>query len=279
MVDTRFIDERFDTNNCQNYLLSIQCSLNGISFLVFDQVSNKFIALFEHEVIMATPFELRNELEKVFKNEPLLGYTFKKTKACFLNQRSVIFPDPIIGEADRNDLFYLTFDKKRDEEILTNELVPSVMSLLFSVPGVIFRCIKEKFPDAAFFATPLPVLNYGLKQKTTNPQFLISKFSDLLLVCLISDRKIHFINHFYIKNDIDCLYYILSVAKKLNLNSKAEIKLLGKIETQSELATSLKNYFEKVEFARIRNHFAVSNTFPNRPEHFILPLIELTLCE
>jgi hypothetical protein len=215
----------------------------------------------------------------LFKHEPILNYKFKRVKAAFLNQRSIMIPDPIIGETDRDDLFYLTFDKKRDEQILRSAVVPSVTSILFSIPGVIYNCIKEKYPDVEFFATPLPIINYGLKQKTTMPQFLISKSGDQLMVCYISDRKIHFINYFYIKNDIDCLYYILSVAKKLNINPKAELKLFGRIETQSELASSLKNYFEKVEFASIRSHFSVSHSFPNRPEHFILPHIELTLCE
>jgi hypothetical protein len=247
--------------------------------LVFDPVTNKFIVLLEHEVIAATPFELKNDLDHLFKNEPILSYRFKKVKAAFLSQRSVMIPDPIINEADQNNLFYLTFDNKRDEQILRNTVVLNVTSLLFSVPGVVYRCIKEKFQDVEFFAAPLPIINYGLKQKTTLPQFLISKFGDMLLVCFISDRKIHFINHFYIKNDIDCLYYILSVAKKLNINPKVELKLFGKIEQQSELVTSLKNYFEKVEFARIRNQYSISHSFPNRPEHYILPYIELTLCE
>lgn len=279
MIASRFIDESFDTNNCQNYTLSIQCSLNGFYFLVFDPVTKKFVALLERDIIMATPFELRNELEHHFKNEPILNHKFKKVKVTFINQRSIMFPDPIIGEADWKELFYITFDKKRDEEILRNVVVPSSTSILFSVPGAVYRCIKDKFPDCGFFATPLSIINYGLKQKSTLPLFLISKFNDLLMVCFISDRKIHFINHFYVKNYIDCLYYILNVAKKLNIDHKVELKLFGKIETQSELYVSLKNYFDKVDFALINNRYSVSISIPNTPEHFRLPHLELTLCE
>jgi hypothetical protein len=279
MINSRFIDESFDSNNCQNYILSIQCSLNGVSFLVFDPVTNKFIVLLEHDFISATPFELKNELDHLFKNEPILNYSFKKVKAVFFNQRSIMVPDPIIGESDRNDLFYLTFDKKRDEQVLRNVVVPAVTSILFSVPGVVFRCIKNQFPNVEFYATPLPIINYGLKQQSIPSQFLISKFGDLLLACFISERKIHFLNHFYIKNDIDCLYYILSVVKKLNLNQKVELKLFGKIGQQSELVASLKNYFEKVDFALRGNRYSVSQSFPSIPEHFRLPHYELTLCE
>jgi hypothetical protein len=279
MIASRFIDESFDTTNCQNYTLSIQCSLNGFSLLVFDPVTNKFIALVEQEFIVASPFELKNELDLLFKNEPILNYTFKKVKATFLDKRSVIIPDQIIGEADWDDLYYFTFDKKRDEQVLRNVVVPNTSSILFSVPGLVYRCIKNQFPDCGFFATPLPIINFGLKHKSTYPQFLVSKFGDLLLVCFISDQKIHFINHFYVKNYIDCLYYILSVSKKLNINPKAELKLFGKIELQSDLIESLKNYFEKVDFARIGNRYSLSQSFPNVPDHFRLPHLELTLCE
>lgn len=279
MMNSRFIDESFDTNHCQNYTLAIQCSLHGVLFLVYDPVINKFIALLEHEAIMATPFELKNELEHHFKNEPILNYNFKKVKATFINQRSVMIPDPIIGEADRNDMFNFTFDKKNDEQVLQNLVVPTVTSILFSVPGIVYRCIKVQFPECEFFATPLPIIHFGLKQKAISPQLLVSKFGDLLMVCFLSERKIHFLNHFYVKNYIDCLYYILSVAKKLTIDPKVEIKLFGKIELQSELVSSLKNYFEKVEFVQIGNQYSVSQSFPAIPDHFRLPIYELALCE
>lgn len=279
MMNSRFIDESFDTNHCQNYTLAIQCSLHGVSFLVFDPVISKFIALLEHEAIMATPFELKNELEHLFKNEPILNYNFKKVKATFINQRSVMIPDPIIGEADRNDLFNFTFDKKTDEQVLQNVVVPTVTSILFSVPGIVYRSIKAQFPDCEFFATPLPIIHFGLELKAISPQLLVTKFGDLLMVCFLSERKIHFLNHFYVKNYIDCLYYILSVARKLTIDPKVEIKLLGKIELQSELIVSLKNYFEKVEFAQIGNRYSVSQSFPAIADHFRLPIYELALCE
>ncbi|HNW51710.1 MAG TPA: DUF3822 family protein [Prolixibacteraceae bacterium] len=279
MVKSRFIDESFDTNDCQNYILSIQCTLNGVHILVYNPVSNKFVALLDHEAIFAAPFELKNELENFCKNEPVLGYNYKKVNVSFLDHRSVMIPDKIIGEQNFEELFYLTFDKKRDEVILKNTVIPSVTSLLFSFPGVIYRCVQSHFPTASFFATPLPVIQYGLKQKTAQPQFLIFKFGDYMLICLMSDKKIHFFNHFYVKNNIDCLYYILSTAKKLNISSTIEMKLIGKIEPQSELISSLKSYFEKVEFARFRSNYLLSSSFPSMPEHYLLHHTELTLCE
>jgi hypothetical protein len=279
MVKPRFIDETFDTHNCQNYILSIQCTLNGLHFLVFDPVSNKFVVWLDHEAVFAAPFELKNELENFYKDEPILGHTYKKVNVSFLDHRSVMIPDQIIGEQNHEDLFYVTFDKKRDELILKNVVLPSGVSLLFSFPGVLYRCIQNHFPTASFYATSLPIIQYGLKQKTAQTQFLIFKYGDRLMICLISDKKIHFINHFFVKNSIDCLYYILSSAKKLNISSNIDMKLIGKIETQSELLPSLKNYFEKVEFARFRSNYSLSSSFPVIPEHYLLPHTELTLCE
>lgn len=279
MGNSRFIDEIFDTNNCLNYILSIQCSLNGFSFLIYDPLPGKVISLIEHESSMATPFELMNELISFFNTEPALKHQFKKVNASFLSQRSVLIPQFIENKDEWPDLFNLTFGQIRDEQILGNEIAPQSTILLFAVPSSISRCLKNQYSNCEFYAPAFPIINHSFKVKINQPQLLVSRFRDLLIICLVHDNKIHFLNHFYVKNDIDCLYYILSTAQHLNLDNKTELKIFGKIDPQSELIGSVRNYFSKIIFAFTSKDYNMNNITGNIFEHYHLPLLELALCE
>ena len=109
--------------------------------------------------------------------------------------------------------------------------------------------------------------------------YYVNRIRNIIQIALIDGQKVVFMNQFFAKTDSDCLYYTLYVAKQLNLDKNIELKLMGKIDPHSEYASSLKNYFEKVHFARFRSHYSVSHTFYKEPDHLYLPLLELCLCE
>jgi len=281
MINSRIIDEIFDTSSCQNYILSIQCSLNGFSFLLFDTLTRRFIAQIERELVLATPYELKNEIENELKNESILNHSFKKVKILFHNRRSVLVPNQFIIENELSTLFESSFEKEKDEQILLNEVISGVSSIVFSVPGIVYRTFIEKYSNCEFIASPLPIIKIGLRASANKgqPVFLIARFSNLLIITFGYDQKIHFLNQFYIKNDADAIYYILNAASQLNLTQKSIIQLTGHINPQSELVATLQHYFEKVDYSKTDIRYFVSRGLQSNNEHFFHPQYELTLCE
>jgi hypothetical protein len=247
MTNSRFIDESFDTNNSQNYKISIQCSLNGFSFLIEDSVSGKLIAFFEREMVLATPYELKNELALFIKSETIFNYIYKKVNISFLNQQSILIPKTLANENEKESLFKISFDKHPDDLILHNNIDNTLM-LLFSMPGVLYRFFTSQFSNPLFFSTLLPIINIGFNNNYKSPTLLVDKNADLLSLLFIHARKIHFVNQFYVKTDTDCLYYILNVAKQFQFTPKTAFRLIGKIDKESELTGQLLNYFQDVSF-------------------------------
>jgi hypothetical protein len=279
MSNLRLIDEIFDTGNSQNYILSIQCSLNGFSFLIFDPISDKFIAHIEKEIVLASAFELKAELEKYLKAEAILNQSFKKVIISYLTLRSILVPQ-FMSEDEHVDLLMgIGFEKESDEVILKNDSVAGKSSMLFSFPGVLYRSLKERFPAAVFIAPSLPQVEYGIKANKISLTLVVSRFSDILIVLLVHEKKIHFLNQFYVKNDTDCLYYILNAVRQLNLDQTLELLLMGRINQHSILVSSLRNYFEKVEFVPGDKRCAPGILPTEVQAHYLIPQLELTLCE
>ncbi len=279
VISTRYFDDTFDIENCQNYILSIQLSLNGFSFIVFDPNLNKFIVLVDFELNAATPFQLKVELEHFFKNEAILRRQFKKVRAVYHDLRVLLVPELVLSESDFSSLFYFMFEKRADEQVFANKIQKGETSALFSFPKVISELLKDNFPNAEFLPCFFPFLKFGLNSLSFHPVLYVNRMKNIIQIALIDGQKVVFVNQFFAKSDSDCLYYTLNVAKQLNLDKNTELKLMGKIDPHSEYATSLKNYFEKVHFARFRSHYSVSHSFFKEPDHLYVPFLELCLCE
>lgn len=279
MSNLRLIDDIFDTGNCQNYLLSIQCSLNGFSFMIFDPISNKFVVHIEKEIVLASPYELKIELEKYLNAEAILNQSFKKVIVSYLCIQSVLVPHFMSDDEDIELLMGIAFEKESDEIVLKNDTTSGKSKMLFSFPGALYRSMKEHYPSVVFIAPSLPLLKYGLKSNKTSSTLFVARFFDILYLLLIHEKKIHFLNQFYVRNDTDCLYYLLNAARQLNLDQTAELQLMGRINPHSILVSSLRNYFEKVEFVPGDQRNAPGIVTPAGHEHYLIPQIELTLCE
>ena len=278
MVASRYIDETFDINNCHNYILSIQCALDGFSFSVYDTTVNKFVVLVGNTFVMATPFRLKNELDKLIEAEPILNQNYKRVNCAFITSKLTIVPKALISKEEYPSLFSLAFEQTRDEEIISDGS-PADYKLLSAIPGIIKRWFFEHYSNCVFFTPLSAILNYSKQRATAHQQVYILKQGLTLFVVVQTNHSIDFANTFFVKDDNDCLYYILNVARQMQLTTKTELCLVGTIPEKSLLEISLKDYFTKVNRARYSSRYAVSYTFLKEPENYYIPLIELALCE
>jgi hypothetical protein len=278
MINCRIIDDLFETGNCKNYILSIQCSLNGFSFFVYDTISGKFIAHIETEAVFSSPFELKKELALRINSEAILNQTYKRVVVSYLNMRFILVPAFVDSEENFEKILQTVFDKESDEHLGSCDVFDGAR-MLFALPNVLYSMLSKKYTDCIFIAPPMPLIRYGLANCFLQPTLFVARFSDLLILILFHEKKVHFINQFYVKNDTDCLYYILNSATQLKLDMKTNLRIFGKINRKSVLVSMLQGYFMNVEFASTDKRFASSLSANDGHEHFLIPQIELTLCE
>lgn len=278
MYASPFIDETFDIYNCHNYTLSIQCALDGFSFSIFDLTINKFIVFSEYDLNTATPFELKNELTGILNNEPILQQVYKHVKVSFITVQNTLVPSSLFQPEEIDSIFELSFQRTRNDEVIANTN-GSDLVLLAAIPKVIMDLFRKQFPNCMFYAPTSSLFRHASQQHHSQNQLLVNKIKHTLFLLFKNKQDVKFVNSFFVKNETDCVYYILNTVKQLQGDAKTEITLMGNIELKSELETVLKRYFEKVNFARFSHQYAVSYTFYQEPEHYHLATTELALCE
>jgi hypothetical protein len=275
---SRYIDETFDVNNCMNYILSIQCSLDGFYFAVFDTTVNKFIVLSGLELNTVTPFMLKNEIEGIIASEPILQASFKQVKIAYNTHKAMLVPESLIPPGQYSTAFGFTFETSREETILTNS-IGNAYTLLFAMPKIIKKQLEQFFPGTLFYSQFQPLAAYARGCSGMHPYLLVSMQNHSLQIAAIKEHKIVLINSFFVKDETDCLFYIMNTAKSLSFDLKSELVLFGANNPKSELVSKLMNYFGKVNFAHYSNNYAVSYTFLDEQASKHLLLLELALCE
>lgn len=276
---SQFIDEEYDIKDCQNQILSIQLSLDGFYFCVFDKKKNKFIVFCGYEDMAATPFELKNNLTKFFENNNILAQKYSAVKIIYIQKKVSIAPTFLIDSNTSNDFTDLLFEKNIEEEKILTEIPNISVTVTESVPVLILDFFKEKYQNCTFKSLTAPIYKYIIKHFSSPLQLIVTKYSHHLLVIVIENEKINFYNNFYVKTDEDCIYYLFNVAKLFPIDQLTNIVFFGEIETKSHMVNHIKKYFKNTVFPTFPQDYAVSYKFHKQLDHIYLPLFELALCE
>lgn len=277
-IVSRYIDETFDINNCTNYILSIQCKLDGFSFTVYDISIRKFIVLSSYEFNAVTPFMLKTFLEKLFDNEPILQNVFKRVIIGYQTSKYLLAPTSLVNQNQVELICDFNFQVNRDESLVVNDLLNGYL-IVTSVSKLIKAFFTDKFSNLQLLPGIVSVFKYAEKKQGSTSKMFVEFTGRTMFVVVKMNQQVEFSNAFYVKNESDCLFYILNTSEKIKNQPIIEILLFGNIEKESMLIVQLKHYFEKVKLAQISDGYSISYTFMKKDIHRYISLLELALCE
>jgi hypothetical protein len=239
----------------------------------------RYVAYYEEDINCATPFQLKCEAELIIQKEEILQKQYRAVKIAFKGTDEILFPDSIVALNDLPDVYELMAEKRDGYKILKNEIISGEISVSYSIPDIIHGFFKKEYPDCNFHTGASCFFDYIFKETGNNTVMTLARRKNTLKAAVTQGNKVLFFNNFYVKNDSDCLYYTLYIAKQLELEKSTEIYLMGDMEAHGEFVSSLKNYFSKAHFARINKSYSLSSSFMQKPDHYYLPFAQLPLCE
>ncbi|MGC1513985.1 MAG: DUF3822 family protein [Maribacter sp.] len=219
--------------------LSIQVSLNGLSFCVTDSVSQKLLladaSRFNEE---KTPMFIKGELQKLFEKHALTGMQFEEVIMVHSNTlfglvpKSLFNPNQLLEYLKFNTKVFptdaLSFDEVENQE-LVNVYVP-YMNLN--------NYVYELFGAFTYMHNGTIILQSLLNNQTQEPDTVcyIHVALKQMDITVIEQRKLILYNSFNYETKEDFVYYILFVLEQLDLDPMyANVKLFGTIEEDGEI--------------------------------------------
>lgn len=232
--------------------LSIQISLNGLSFCVLNRQTNtidflKRIAIEKK----ATPYKVLDMLIQAFDTEPSLKLPFKRVQVLHDNELATIVPKELFDEAHLAD--YLKFNSKiLKSDFIAFDEISINNSVNVYVPYVnINNYIYEKFGAFSYkhVSTILIEKILEAEQYAQNSKLYIHVEQSHFNIVVVNKGKLVLYNTFEYNSKEDFIYYVLFTLEQLDLSPEIiDIILLGNISMNDAIYKIIYKYIRHVSF-------------------------------
>ena len=268
-----------EKNNIENALtnrLSVQVSLNGLSFLVTDPRQKPPIAFIEKSLDHSTtPEELLMDIEStMFKND-VLNHAFSEVTLVFSTPLFSVVPLSLFDETKASE--YLKFNSKiLANDYMAHDKIEAQDLAVVYVPYMnINNFFFEKYGSFSYYHSITILLKAILEDQPYALPRMYLHFQKKSFDCVIlKNGKLQLCNTYSYKTPEDFIYYTLFCIEQLGLSPETlPVKLCGEIEKEDETFKMAFTYIRNLEFLetnkangldfkgyRPHNHFILKNT-------------------
>jgi hypothetical protein len=233
-----YVDKSYCLTENKKYRLSIQVSLNGFSFCIYDFDKQKHVVLkhFNYSENL-TDFNIWvKEINRIADRvTDSLAPVETPVKCMFTSRKNVLIPKSIFAE--NNIKSYLSFLFRLDElDEIQYKYIPEIDAYCcFALPSPVVSKIISRFGKTEFYTQTYPVIRGINDYKTGMRIVFCDNFMD---ISIFMDNKLILNNSFEIFDIKDTIYFISAISSKFDIKdipvymsgniSNSEIKKLKK---------------------------------------------------
>ncbi len=267
-IGQRFMTQKRKTNiseklNSEFNKLSIQVSLNGLSFCILNTITDElvFCKKISFKETPKLPTALFNLVKETIEDNDLSSYTYIKVILTHKNEHSTIVPLALFDEKELKS--YLKFNIKVLEiDTISYDYIPNTDLVNVYIPyDRISTYLNDVFGQLTNRHYNTLLLQKTLKNTTTiteQPVVHITVDYHFFNIVILKNKKLLFNNTYSYRTKEDFIYYILFSLEQLQLNPESvKIQLSGNITKDDEYYSALYKYIRHIEFSIPKIPFAV----------------------
>ena len=252
-----FVTESFDLEKTNEYILSIQISLDGFSFSVFSSRENKIICF------KLTPLKISSEnlilphFSEWINNEEIIRKKYKQIILLYFTIEFSLIPEnlyssQLVKEATNH---LIAENEHKQVEITTLEESGIPAKLVFYIPEKLKLILNQNFPSATLIHPVQLLVKENQKGNKRNRSVLLYHKKSFILV-VSREENILFANGFNIEHINDLVYFVLNVLMQLNLNLKeTDFYISDALTKTPELLDILRPYIPEISYLPPSNSF------------------------
>ena len=263
-------------NNIQRTIqnrLSVQVSLNGLSFLVTNLESDEVVFFFEKILdYSTTPEELLMEIESILFDNEILNSDFQEISLVYSTPIYSLVPASLFDETKASE--YLKFNSKilandyMAHDVLENQDIVVVYVPFMNINNFFF----EKYGSFDYYHSTTVLLKSILeKEKYSLPKMYLHFQKNSFDCIVLKNGELQLCNSYSYKTPEDFIYYTLFCMEQLKLNPETlPVLLCGEIEKEDENYKMAYTFIRNIEF--VESNSTITNiTSEDKPhKHFIL---------
>ncbi|MDX1544968.1 MAG: DUF3822 family protein [Christiangramia sp.] len=230
--------------------LSIQVSLNGLSFCILDKKDNRIIYFkkieFERQL---DPIKVLSKIELTYEKEKALNQPVDEVFLLYTNSLFSLVPQKLFDEENASN--YLKFNTKilKTDFIAFDNIKDTIVNVYIPYTNIT-NYFFDKYGEFEYRHSLSVLIEalLGLPDNNGTKVYLHTHLSFYELV-IIENGKLLFANSFEYETKEDFLYYLLFTAEQLKQDpDKFELILLGDINRDSEEYKMAWDYIRNISF-------------------------------
>ncbi len=266
------------TNHIHNTLqnrLSVQVSLNGLSFLVTNPEKTEVLFFIEKKLDHSTtPEELLIDVESILANNEILNESFSVVSVIYATPIYSLVPAPVFDETKASE--YLKFNSKiLANDYIAHDVLQHLDIVVVYVPFMnINNFFFEKYGSFNYYHATSVLLKTILEQEKYSLPKMYLHFQKTTFDCIIlKNGTLELCNSYTYKTPEDFIYYTLFCMEQLKLNPEhLPVVLCGEIEKEDANYKIAYKYIRTIEFANTNTSQLKIDADANAHYHFILKM-------
>jgi len=273
-------DETLDINSTENYELSVQVSIDGLSFCLLDTIRNKFILIRVFEPDENKYFN-SDKIKELLTTDDFLTRKYKKVNFVMPSQKFTLVPATLYDPGKKDEYFKFNHIQEDGNAVITNRLNDPETYLVYSVSKQIQEVINTCFTGIHTHHHIKPLFNHiSHNRKSVNGNYIhIHVEREFFNLIIFNHNTLLFCNTFNYRNINDILYFVLNTFNKLAIKQEETIHFSGLTEKYDDLFSNFSIYVRNLIFAVPTGNFTFSYVFNDLELHRYLNLFSVVNCE
>lgn len=266
-------DDSFDIDKTKQYILSIQVSLDGFSFLMIYPGENRIVAFKNTPLKISSENLLARRLKEWLESEVLMKKPFESVRVLFFAESFTMVPGEYFQEEYRQDLTSVLFNENAGTRIVKNKIDSLNAHLIFPIPADIIDTFHHFFPENLEITHPVAkIIQRPPESKKKNIAVIILS-GKYFFMTVTRNNTLLLANSFQAIHQNDLVYNVLNAFQQLETaRSETDLYVAGSLKQKTEIEVLLRPYFENI--GTLKTEGLISNSeFTNQSLQFYLTLI------
>ena len=251
-------DESFEIQKTKDYILSIQVSLDGFSFLIVHPDEKRIVAYKSTSVLISSANLLARRLKEWLEEEELLKNQFKSVRSFIVSESFTLIPEEYSGREWQRNLTSTLFDKKIHNHFTENKINQLDANLIFPVSQDILSVLHHFFSKNIEIIHPVTNLLNVIFESEKENQAVVLPTKKYFYLIIKYNNKLLIANSFPTMHQNDLVYNVLNTFKQLDVaRSETDLYIAGSIEQNTEIINLLMPFF--INISNLKTEGLISN--------------------
>ncbi len=260
-----------DIENFENCHLSIQVSLSGFVYCIYDKDLVDIVLLDDSYFTERpqTPSQLLQFVEEIYKTEPRLSEKFDSVSVAHRNNLASFVPDALYEDTHVSDYLKYTVKVLDNDYVVSDAIVEGDSKNVYIPLEGINDFFTKKYEDVSFTHASGVLVSSLLRyyKLQTGKHFFVNVSNNNIDIVYINNNHLELFNSFLFYTKEDFLYYVLFVMEQLELNpDDQKLTLIGAIDKGDALYKILYTYVRNIQFLDVEN-YSISEEFYRQNPH------------